>query len=149
MDIIGTMLPALIAGATTLGSEFVKGAGKDAWEGVTKYFGGADDKAALAKLEANPSDAGAAAALAKSLAGRSVAELKSLRTALAAFQPLLTDPKLAEAVNINLGKIKARGGVTFENIASDIGSVRIAAGDIESEGTVSFSGIGGPPIKKL
>jgi hypothetical protein len=144
MDIIGTMLPALIAGATTLGTEFVKGAGKDAWEGVKKLFSKADDKAALAKLEANPSDADAAAALAKALAGRSADDLKSLQTALAAFQPLLADPKLAEAVNINLGKIKAKGGVTFENIISDIGSIRIETGDIESEGTVSFSGIGGP-----
>lgn len=148
MDSIGTMLPALIAGATALGTEFVKGAGKDAWEGVKKYFGGADDKAALAKLEANPADPIAAAALAKSLAGRSAADLKSLQTALAAFQPLLADPKLAEAVNINLGKIKAKGGVMFENIISDIGSIRIATGDIESEGTVSFSGIGGPQAKK-
>jgi hypothetical protein len=144
MDIIGTMLPALIAGATTLGTEFVKGAGKDAWEGVRKLFGGADDKAALAKLEADPSDAGAAAALAKVLAGRSADDLKGLQTALAAFQPLLADPKLAEAVNINLKNIKAKGGVTFENIISDIGSIRIETGDIESEGTVSFSGIGGP-----
>jgi hypothetical protein len=148
MDIIGTVLPALIAGATTLGTEFVKGAGKDAWEVVKKLFSKAEDKAALAKLEANPSDAEAAAALAKALAGRSAADLKSLQTALAAFQPLLADPKLAEAVNINLKNIKAKGGVAFENITSDIGSIRIETGDIESEGTVSFSGIGGLHEKK-
>jgi hypothetical protein len=144
MDMIGTILPALIAGATTLGTGFVEGAGKEAWEGVKKYFGGADDKVALAKLEADPADARAAAALAKSLAARSAADLKSLQTALAAFQPLLADPKFAEAVNINLKNIKAKGGVIFENIASDIGAIRIETGDIESEGTVSFSGIGGP-----
>jgi hypothetical protein len=148
MDIVATLLPALIAGATTLGTEFVRDAGKDAWEGVKKLFGKADDKAALAKLEANPSDADAAAALANSLAGRSADDLKSLQTALAAFQPLLADPKLTEAVNINLKSIKAKGGVTFENIVSDIGSIHIETGDIESEGTVSFSGIGGPHAKK-
>jgi hypothetical protein len=148
MDIVATLLPALIAGATTLGTEFAKGAGKDAWEGVKKLFSKADDKAALAKLGANPADANAAAALAKSLAGRSADDLKSLQTALAAFQPLYANPKLAEAVNINLGKIKAKGGVIFENITSDIGSIRIESGDIESEGTVSFSGIGGPQPKK-
>ena len=75
--------------------------------------------------------------------------MRPLQTALAALQPLLAEPKLAEAVNINLGKIKAKGGVMFENIVSDIGSIRIETGDIESEGTVSFSGIGGPPDKKI
>lgn len=144
MDLIATILPTLIAGATALGTEFAKDAGKDAWEGVKKLFGKAGDKAALAKLEANPADPGAAAALAKSLAGRSAADIKALQAALAAFQPLLANPKLTEAVNINLRNIKAKGGVTFENITSDIGSIRIETGDIESEGIVSFSGIGGP-----
>jgi hypothetical protein len=148
MELLQTILPGLIAGATALGTEFAKDAGKDAWEGVKKLFGKAGDKAALAKLEANPADPRAAAALAKSLALRSADDLKALQTALAAFQPLLADPKLAEAVNINLKSIKAKGGVTFENITSDIGAVRIAAGDIESGGTVSFSGIGGPQAKK-
>lgn len=143
MDVIGTILPVIVAGATALGTEFVKGAGKDAWEGVKSFFGKPEEKAALAKLEADPADADAASLIARALTGRSAADLQPLQTALAALQPLLAEPKLAAAVNINLGKIKAKGGVMFENIVSDIGSVRIETGDIESDGTVSFSGIGG------
>ncbi len=139
MDPVSVILPGLVAG-----TEFAKGFGKDAWEGVKKLFSSAPDKAALAKLEADPSDAKAAASLTETLAQRSADDIAALRTALGALQPLLGEPKLAEAVNINLQKIKAKGGVTFEKIATDIGAVRIQTGDIESEGAVTFSGIGGP-----
>lgn len=148
MDPVSLVVTGVIAGATAAGTEFVKAAGKDAWTGIKALFDRSGQEA-VEKLESDPADAGAASALAACLKGYTEKELAEIQTALGKLEPYLAKPELSEAINVNLGAIRAHGDVILRDIATDIGSIKLTTGDIETKGSFELSGLRGPsPTKK-